>query len=494
MSGLRPRSALRKSQQIAYEQIMSGPATMLWLDMGSGKTGTSLTAIRDLLDWGYAAHVLVIAPLLVAEETWPDEIETWEHTVVLDYEVLTGDPDRRANRALRLPELSIINGENIPWLVEFWEERGGWPYDVVFIDEISRFKNPTKRNKPTKKQVRDVTERVLKALPRGTTEEDAENALRKELKKLRGGITRFGALCSVLPYIDIMVGLTGTPGPNGLIDIWAQFYLLDQGQRLGSNITAYKKRWFDSDYMGYKYEPKPHAFGQIVEAIRDITVSIESDAELPPVVYNTLRCKLPASVMKQYQKFERTLLLEEHDVKAVNEGVLTGKLLQLANGSVYRDNEATGEREVIEIHSRKLEYLDRVIEEANGKPVMVAYSYQFDLDKLKKKYPHAEVVGETKNLQKRWNAGEIQLLLAHPQSAGHGLNLQYGGCILVWYGLCWSLEYYQQLNKRLHRPGQTDTVFIHHIICEGTVDERVMKVLPDKAATQDMLIQATMRK
>lgn len=494
MNKLRPRSALRRTQQTALSQIVRDPATMLHLDMGTGKTGTVLTAIRDLLDWGYAAHVLVVAPLLVAEETWPDEIETWEHTVVLDYEVLTGEPDRRSNRALRLPELSIINGENTPWLVEFWEERGGWPYDMVVIDEISRFKNPTKRNKPTKKQVKDVMDGVLKRLPRGTTEEDAEDAVRKELKKLKGGITRFGALCSVLPDIDIMVGMTGTPAPNGLIDIWAQYYLLDQGKRLGSNITAFKKRWFDSDYMGYKYEPKSHAFGQIVDAIRDITVSMESDAELPPVVYNTLRCKLPAKVMKQYQDFERTLLLEEHDIKAVNEGVLTGKLLQLANGSVYRENEATGEREVIEIHSKKLEHLDRVIEEANGAPVMVAYSYQFDLEKLKKKYPHAEVVGETKELQKRWNAGKIPLLLAHPQSAGHGLNLQYGGCVLVWYGLCWSLECYQQLNKRLHRPGQTNTVVIHHIICEGTVDERVMKILPDKAATQDQLVKATMRK
>lgn len=466
---------------------------MLCLGMGSGKTATVLTAIRYLLDSGAVARALVIAPLLVAEETWPEEIETWEHTVVLDYEVLTGDVARRENRAIRLPELSIINGENLPWLVEFWEQRGGWPYDMVVIDEISRFKNPTRRNKPTKLQVKEAEKEALKKLTKVATEEEQEEAVRKALKKLKGGITRFGSLCSVLPDIDIMVGMTGTPAPNGLIDIWAQYYLLDQGQRLGSNITAYKKRWFDSDYMGYSYDPKPFAFDQIVAAISDITVSIPSDAELPDLVYNQLICNLPPKVMKQYKDFERTLLLEEHDIQAVNEGVLTGKLLQLANGSVYKENEETGERDVIEIHSKKLELLERVIEEANGAPVMVAYSYQFDLEKLKKKYPKAEVVGEAKNLQKRWNAGKIPLLLAHPQSAGHGLNLQYGGSILVWYGLCWSLEYYQQLNKRLHRPGQKETVFIHHIICRGTVDERVMKVLPEKAATQDMLIQATMR-
>lgn len=487
MTALRPRSAMRQSQMTAYEHLMTHEASMLMMQMGSGKTGTLLTAIRDRIDSGRTARCLVVAPLLVAEETWPDEIDTWEHTVVLDYEVLTGDVERRANRARRLPELSIINTENLPWLVEYWEENGGWPYDGVVIDEISRFKNPTKRNKPTKTVIKKITEDVIKGLPKGTDEEAAEEAVRKALKKVKGGITRFGALCSVLMHIDWIVGLTGTPAPNGLIDIWSQYYLLDQGQRLGSNITAFKTRWFDSDYMGYKYEPKPFAFNQIVEAIKDITVSQESDAELPPVVHNILHCKLPKKIMKQYQDFERTLLLEEHDIEAVNNGVLTGKLLQLANGSVYNED-----KEAIEIHSLKLDHLDRVIEEANGAPVMVAYSYQFDLEKLKKKYPHAEVVGEAKNLQKRWNAGKIQLLLAHPQSAGHGLNLQYGGCILVWYGLCWSLEYYQQLNKRLHRPGQTDTVFIHHIICDGTVDERVMEVLPEKEATQDMLLKATM--
>ena len=487
MTALRPRAALRGNQLITRDQICENEATMVMLGMGSGKTAATLTAIRDLIDAGYVAHALIIAPLLVAEETWPDEVETWSHTEVLSYEVLTGTEARRANRAVRLPEVTTINGENIPWLIEFWGD--DWPYDMVVIDEISRFKNPTKRNKPTKLAVKKLTDEVIKSLPKSATPEEAEAAVSKRLKKLKGNITRFGALCSVLHHIDWIVGLTGTPAPNGLLDLWSQYYLLDQGQRLGSNITSYKKRWFDSDYMGYKYTPKEHAFEQIVEAIQDITVSLVTDLDLPPIVHNVVKVKLPKKILDRYQAFERTLLLEEHDIEAVNNGVLTGKLLQLANGSVYNE-----EREAIEIHSLKLEHLDRVIEEANGAPVMVAYSYQFDLEKLKKKYPHAEVVGETKNLQKRWNAGQISLLLAHPQAAGHGLNLQYGGCILVWYGLCWSLEYYQQLNKRLHRPGQNETVFIHHLIAECTVDERVMQVLPEKEATQDMLIQATVRK
>lgn len=493
MNKLRKRTSLRKSQMFAYDQIIENPATMLCLQMGSGKTGTTLTAIRDLLDQFEVRHVLVVAPLLVAEETWPEEIETWAHTQVLSYEVLTGDTDRRANRARRLPEVTIINGENLPWLIDFWGV-DAWPYDMLVIDEISRFKNPTKRNKPTKIAVQKLTDKVLASLPRGTTEEDAEVEVRIALKKLKGNLTRFGSLCTVLHKLRRIVGLTGTPAPNGLIDLWSQYYLLDHGQRLGSNITAYKSRWFDKDYMGYNFEPKPFAFEQIMDAIRDITVSMESDAELPPVIHNKLVCRLPPKIMKQYQEFERTLLLEEHDIEAVNSGVLTGKLLQYANGSMYKEDPDTGNRDVVEIHQLKMEHLDRVIEEANGAPVMVAYSFQFDLEKLKKRYPHAEVVGEVKDLQKRWNAGKIQLLLAHPQSAGHGLNLQYGGSILVWYGLCWSLEYYQQLNKRLDRPGQTGTVFIHHIICEGTVDERVMEVLPKKEATQDMVLLATRRK
>ncbi len=477
---------LRISQTKIADCIVNNEGFMVAADMGVGKTGATLTAIRRLLDTFEAVHVLVIAPLLVAEETWPDEIEVWSHTAVLDYEVLTGPPERREQRARRLPELSIINRENVPWLVELWGD--DWPYDTLIIDEMSSFKNPTKRNKPTKKVVEEATARIIASLPKGLEPEEIEQAVGKELKKVRGELTRFGSLCKVRKYIDRVVGLTGTPSPNGMLDIWSQYFLIDQGQRLGSSFSGYRTRWFDGDYMGYKYSLRGGAFEQIVERISDITISMKTEdfVDMPPVVYNTVPVKLPPKVMDAYKKFERTLLLEEHDIEAVNSGVLTGKLLQLANGSVYDE-----EGGVVEIHSLKLDALDHIIEEAAGAPVLVAYSYQFDLEKLKKRYPKAEVVGEAKNVVKRWNEGKIQLLLAHPQSAGHGLNLQYGGCITVWYGLSWSLEYYQQLNKRLHRPGQTRTVFIHHIVAEGTMDERVMAVLPDKDATQNALLEAT---
>lgn len=483
-NALRSRSALRPSQQKAHGLIMDNEAMMLCLPMGAGKSGTMLTAIRDLLDQFEVTKVLVVAPLLVAENTWPEEIELWEHTHVLDYEVLTGPEERRAQRARRLPEVSIINVENVNWLVDFWGDN--WPYDMLVIDEMSRFKNPSKKTKPTKTAVQKVIDTAMKALPRGMSPEETEKAVQKEVKKLKGNLTRFGSLCKVRQHFVRVYGMTGTPAPNGLLDIWSQYYLLDQGFRLGNTFNAYRTRWFESDYMGYNYALRPYSFDQIIERIKDITISMESDATLPPVVYNKVKVKLPEKVMKQYRKFEKTLLLEEHDIEAVNNGVLTGKLLQLANGSVYDED-----RDVIEIHSLKLEALDSMIQDANGAPVLVAYNFQFDLAKLKKKYPHAEVVGEAEDFQKRWNAGKIPLLLIHPQSGGHGLNLQYGGCLLVWYGLTWSLECYQQLNKRLHRPGQKETVFIQHIIAEGTVDERVMEVLPQKEATQDMLIAAT---
>ena len=484
---MRKYEELRHIQHVGVEMVERNPGCMLSLQMGFGKTAITLTAIRNLLDSFQVSHVLIIAPLLVAEETWPEEIEAWEHTRVLEYEILTGPPERRTQRAKRLPEVSIINTENVVWLVELWGD--DWPYDMVVIDEISRFKNPSKKTKPSKAVVQKCIDDTLASLPKDADDTAREMAVAKALRKIPRNMTRFGALTSVRGYIDRVVGLTGTPSPNGLLDIWSQYHLVDpDGARLGSSFHAYKQRWFAADYNGFKYLPRPGAFDQIVSRISDITLSMKTEdyIDMPPIINNTIWVKLPPKIMQAYKDFEKTMLLEEHDIEAVNNGVLTGKLLQLANGSVYDED-----KNAIEIHSLKLDALDCVIEEAAGAPVLVAYSYQFDLEKLRKKYPQAEVVGDAPNLQKRWNNGEIPILLAHPASAGHGLNLQHGGHITVWYGLNWSLELYQQLNKRLHRPGQTETVVIHHIVAAGTVDERVMAVLPEKDAVQDALIEAT---
>lgn len=483
---MRKYEELRRIQHVAIDQVVGNPGYMLALDMGFGKTAIVLTAIRHLLDTFQVSHVLVVAPLLVAEETWPNEIESWEHTCVLDYEVVTGDAERREQRARRLAEVSITNVENLVWLTELWGD--DWPYDMVVIDESSRFKNPKKKTNPSKKVVEKVMMDTLASLPADMDDLAKEREVARALKKIERNLTRFGALCSVRGYIDRIVTLTGTPAPQGLLDLWSQYYLLDRGERLGSTYHAYTGRWFRRGDDGFKYIPKDFAFDQITNRIKDVTLSLKTEdyVDMPPVMHNVISVKLPPKVMKAYREFVRTLNWDEHDIEAVNNGVLTQKCLQAANGSLYREDGST-----VEIHDLKLEALDRVIEEANGAPVLVAYSYRFDLDKLRKRYPQAEVVGEVAEVEKRWNRGEIPILLAHPASAGHGMNLQYGGCIAVWYGLNWSLELYQQFNKRLVRPGQTKPVVIHHIVSEGTVDERVMSVLPEKEATQDAILEAT---
>ncbi|ASD51938.1 DNA helicase [Pseudomonas phage PspYZU01] len=482
----RPYEALRKSQHKIIQMIKDNTGTFIAADMGIGKTGATLTAIRDLLDLFEVNHVLVVAPKLVAEETWPEEIDTWAHTHVLDYEVLTGDAERREQRARRLPELSIINRENLQWLLEFWGKK--WPYDMLVLDELSSYKSPTVRNEATKAQVAKETERVLAEWPIAEHgQKVTDKKLKQALAALEGNLTRFGVLCAVRKRASRVVGLTGTPSPNGLLDIWSQYFLIDQGVRLGTNFYQYRKRYFQSDFKGYKYTLDEGSFDIIMEKVADITVAMKTSdfTDMPPMIHNVVRVKLPPKVMKQYKEFERTMLLEEHDIEAVNSGVLTGKLLQLANGSVYGL-----EREVFEFHSLKLEALDNIVEEAQGAPILVFYSYEFDLIKLRKRYPYAEVVGEAKNVQKRWNAGQIRMLVAHPASAGHGLNLQYGGHIAVWYGLNWSLELTQQANKRLLRPGQDKPVIIHSIVATGTKDEDVLETLPIKNALQEAMLDA----
>ena len=263
---MRSLKDLRPIQNVGVDFICNNPSAMLGLAMGFGKTAICLTAIRHLLDTFQVTHVLVIAPLLVAEETWPDEIDAWEHTSVLDYEVLTGPADRRENRARLLPEVTIINTENIGWLVELWGD--DWPYNLVIIDEISRFKNPSKKTKPTKVAIQKVIDATMKELPKGLTPEQIEAAVDKAVKRVKGNLTRFGALCSVRKRIDRVVGLTGTMAPNGMEDIWSQYYLLDQGERLFGSYNQYRTRWFDSDYMGFKYTLRPGAFEQIVERIQ----------------------------------------------------------------------------------------------------------------------------------------------------------------------------------------------------------------------------------
>ena len=436
-------------QKIAIEKIINLPAVGLFLEMGLGKTVSALTAIQELLyDRFEVSKVLVIAPLRVAQSTWSGEIEKWDHLQGLRLSKVLGSEKQRIEALHQPADIWIINRENTEWLVDYYGRK--WPFDMVVIDELSSFKNPRSK--------------------------------------------RFRALRKVRPLIKRIVGLTGTPAPNGLIDLWSQIYLLDQGERLGKTLTGYRNRYFDpgrrNQNIVFEWIPKPFAEERIYEKISDICVSMKAEdwLQLPERIDNVIEVELPEKVKSQYKQLERDLILPllDSDVTAANAAVLTNKLLQMANGAIYDE---FGEAK--EIHDAKLEALEEVVEAANGKPVLVVYSYRHDLDRIKnqlKKYK-PRTLDSDQDVQD-WNAGKTQVLLLHPASGGHGLNLQTGGNIIVWFGLTWGLEYYQQANARLYRQGQIERVIVHHIVAKGTMDENVLKALTGKAATQEDLMEA----
>lgn len=464
------RINLRRYQHVTVDLIKSifkpdgPPGLILALDMGAGKTISTLTALRDLLDAGTIKKVLIVAPLLVAETTWPDEIEDWSHTIDTTYSVITGDPKRRAAAFDEDTEIHIINKENLPWL---WEHTGRgkkWPYDVIVIDEASMLKNGKKRTK---------------------------------LRRL----TRFGALAVARKLVKGVILLTGTPAPNGIQNLWGLAYIVDLGDRLGRDKQSFNDRWMNSkrqrigpdpDDFYIEYEPKEGAPAQIMSRLSDVMFSLDPDdyAELPEFMPNPVMIDLPPKVMAEYKRFKRTLVSELYDVEAVNSAVLTNKLLQFANGSMYQEN-----GDDIWIHDCKLDALENLHDEANGTPLLVAYSFRFDLARIRKRFPKAVVLNESKDVRRTkamWNDGEIDILLAHPLSAGHGLNIQKGSNVSVWYGLNADLELFQQFNKRLWRSGQTrDIVWNHRIIAKGTHDENILPILDDKDAVQSAVLEAT---
>ena len=442
---------LRNYQRFFSDEIVRLPAVMLAVGMSLGKTGAVLHATRRLLDRGDIGKVLVVAPLRVAKLVWPEQIEEWDFSAALSYRVIEGNPQERLLQIKELPDITIINRENIPWLVGAYKGKP-WPFDMIIYDECSRMKSGKKRTAGR-------------------------------------GMSEFGALCSIRKYVHKVVEMSGTPAPNGLIDMWGPVYFLDLGKRLGISMKSFKDRWFDSDYMGYNVTPKANAEREITSAVKDIVLGLGSGdyVELPPVIHSNHEVVLPPKMLKQYKAFERSQVSEAYDVEAVNRAVLTGKLLQFSNGSMYRNHE-DGSRETVEIHDEKLRALDSIITENAGQNILVAYSFKFDKEKIKKKYPHAVVFDEDPKAYEKWKRGEIRLLLAHPASIGHGLNMQTGGHWLVWYGLTWSLELYLQMNMRLPRPGQpSPVVFIRHIICKGTQDEDVLEMMNLRGATQDSI-------
>lgn len=436
-------------QEYSIKKIIENNQAGLFLDMGMGKTVSTLTAVSELMhNYFDVQKTLVIAPLRVAKYTWSEEVQKWDHLRYLKISKILGSKKQRLKALNEPADIYIINRENVVWLVEHFEKR--WPFDMVVIDELSSFKSNKSK--------------------------------------------RFRALRKVRPFIKRIVGLTGTPTPNGLIDLWPQMYLLDQGERLGKTITGYRERYFvpgKSDparHIVFEWIPKKHAEERIYEKISDICVSMKSIdfLDLPDRVDHEIKVKLSKTAREKYEQLEKDLLLpfQDSDVVADSAAVLSSKLLQLANGAVYDEV-----KQVQHIHDDKLDALEELVEQANGKPVLVFYNFRHDLDRLKERFKDA-VHLQTDEEYRRWNKGEIPILLTHPASAGHGLNMQDGGNIIIWFGLTWSLELYQQANARLHRQGQKQTVHVYHIIADDTVDERVMKALKSKTLTQDELMEA----
>ena len=435
-----------KYQSYATNFILEHPIAAVFLEMGLGKSVITLTAIFDLcLDSFEIGKVLVIAPLRVARDTWPAEINKWENLKGLRFSVVIGTEQERLS-ALREPaSVYLINRENVDWLVN--KSDVPFTFDMFVIDELSSFKSY--------------------------------------------GAKRFKSLLKVRPRAKRIVGLTGTPSSNGLMDLWAEFRILDMGKRLGRYITHYRNSFFTPDKRNqqivFSYKPLPGAEDAIYRLISDITISMKSVdfLKMPECVINEVPVYLSEKEQAVYNSFreDMVLVLANEEIDAMNAAVLSGKLLQMANGAIYDEDKT-----VHFIHNRKLDALEDLIEGANGKPVLIAYWYNHDLERIKAKFNVREI--KTSKDIMDWNSGDITVAVIHPASAGHGLNLQSGGSTIIWFGLTWSLELYQQTNARIWRQGQNETVVIHHIITKGTIDEDVMSALKRKEKTQSDLINA----
>lgn len=449
-------------QRYCIVRIIQDKALALFLDMGLGKTVITLTAVNDLIFNRFQVNkCLVIAPKKVAEDTWTREQSKWDHLSLLKIRPVLGAKNKRIRELNSPGNVFVINRENAPWLVDYY--RNDWPFDMVVIDESSSFKSHQSK--------------------------------------------RFKALKNIRGHIKRIVELTGTPSPNGLTDLWAQLYLLDGGKRLGKTLTEYRNNYFFPSARNattiFSYEPRPGADEKIQELIRDICISLSAKdyLELPERIDNIRYIKLDAKAQRAYDELEREGILELSDtvLDAGSAAVLSGKLLQLANGAVYHtaeyieDDKAREEKAVIEIHDNKVEGFLELIEELNGKHALVFYNFQHDLTRLERALAKTKlIVRELKNSRDiaDWNAGNIDILLAHPASVAYGLNLQEGGSDVIWFGLNWSLELYQQANARLHRQGQKHTVYVHHLVVAGSVDEDVMAALQKKSDCQAALLEA----
>lgn len=437
------KAILHDYQDYCVNFILSHESSALLLDMGLGKTLISLTAIKELKDFGLLGKCLIIAPLTVAKDTWPKEIVKWDNLKGLTSSLIIGSKKQRLAGLEAEADIYITNKENFVWLTENHK----WDFDTVIIDELSGFKATNTK--------------------------------------------RFKAMRKVRPKVKRMVGLTGTPAPNSLLDLWPQMYTVDMGESLGKSVTRFRESFFypaqSNGHIVYKWALREGAEEMIYDKIAKNAVSMRAKdhLNLPDRVDNVIEVELSNKEKQQYQQLKRDFILEiaNQEIMAPNAASLGNKLLQLAQGAMY-----TTDKEVLNIHEQKKEALDRIIEEANGQPVLIFYWFKFDRERLLNWYPQAQDISTDKITA--WNNGEIPIMIAHPASSGHGLNLQAGGHIIVWYGINWSAEYYAQANARLDRQGQTESVIVHHIITKDTEDERALQVVQGKITQQEALMEA----
>ena len=431
-------------QQYAIDFLLQHEQAGLFLDMGLGKTVITLTALKQLKKKGEIDKTLVVAPKIVAENVWKQEPKKWDHLQDLSFSYILGSPKQREKALKTEADIYVITRDNVAWMVDLL--KGNWIFDTLVLDELSSFKNHQS----------------------------------KRFKKLR----------EIRPYVKRVIGLTGTPIPNGYMDLWSEMYLLDIGKRLGKYITEYRRNYFYAlnRWSFIEYKLMPGADKIIDQKISDICLSMKAKDYLnlkePQVIDVTV--ELSPKEMKAYKEMEReaVLSIDEEVITATSAGIVVNKLLQLANGAIYTRDQ----KDYKIIHNRKLEALEELVEQAAGENVIVYYTYQHDKERILANFPEARLLKTEKDVED-WNKGKIKMLVAHPASAGHGLNLQDGGSIAIWFGLNWSLELYQQANARLHRQGQKNTVRIYRIIAENTVDNRVLKVLNGKNMRQEELLE-----
>lgn len=441
---MRSREDLHVYQDRAYRHILNHPFSGLFLSLGLGKTITTLTAINDLLNWCEVAKPLIVAPRLVAEMVWTDEVKEWEHVSHLRISKIVGNAKQRKAALTAEADIWVIGRDNLPWLVDLVGEF--WPFDMIVLDESTSFKSPQS--------------------------------------------LRFRKMKTVMKYVTRMVQLTGTPVPNGLLDLWAPLYLLDKGQRLGTTFTGFRNRYFEGNEYSHRYVPRKGAAESIHSAIGDICISMAKEdwLSMKPLQNVTRKVMLPN--LDAYKKFEdeAVLTIPDGEITAVNAAALYMKLVQFCNGAVY-----DSEHNYHVVHDAKLDMLEEIIESLNGDPVIVFYCFQSDIARISNRIKNTVTLTGAKDptsIKNAWNKGEIEVLIAHPASAGHGLNMQHGGHRIIWYGVPNPLEWYQQAVGRLDRQGQTESVINMHLITQGTIEETVVARLVDKTLTQDTLIEA----